>query len=64
VRSAVPSAHRVVVTSAKTKTAAPQAASSSQSAWLAATNPFGSGAPCRPPARSEPVMATPSEVPI
>jgi hypothetical protein len=64
VRAAVPSAHWLVVTRASTKTTPPIAASSSQSAWLAATNPDRSGRPARFPARIEPVTAMPRHWPI
>src|SRR5271169_3118968 len=64
VRAAVPSAHWLVVTRPSTKTTTPQAASSSQAAWLADTNPVRSGLPCRFPARMEPVTAMPRHWPI
>jgi hypothetical protein len=40
------------------------AASNSQSAWLAATNPVRSGRPCSSAARSEPATAIPRTWPI
>jgi hypothetical protein len=64
VRAAVPSAHWLVVTRPSTKTTPPIAASSSQSAWLAGTNPARSGRPARFPARIEPVTAMPRHWPI
>ena len=64
VRAAVPRAHRLVVTRPSTKMTTPQAASSSQPAWLADTNPVRSGPPRRFPARIEPVTATPRTWPI
>ena len=64
VRAAVPSAHWLVVTRASTKTTPPIAASSSQPAWLAVTNPDRSGRPARFPARIEPVTAMPRHCPI
>ncbi len=64
VRAAVPSAHWPVVTRPSTKTMTPQAASSSQVAWLADTKPVRSGLPSRFPARIEPVTAMPRHWPI
>ena len=64
VRTAVPSAHRLAVIRPMTKTPPPQAASSSQAACDAGTNPVRSGPPCRFPATIEPVMATPRTCPI
>lgn len=63
VRAAVPSARWPVVTRPSTKTTTPQAASSSQSAWLAGMNPARSGPPRRFPARIEPVTAMPRHWP-
>jgi hypothetical protein len=60
----VPTAHRLAVTSPSTTITAPMADSSSQSAWLAATNPVRSGRPRSPAARTEPATAMPRTWPI
>jgi CRP/FNR family transcriptional regulator, cyclic AMP receptor protein len=62
VRAAVCLAQRPVVTRPRRKMAPPQAASSSQAAWLAGTN-RALRLPCRLAARIEPVTATPSDWP-
>src|ERR1700751_6152462 len=63
VRAEVCSAQRLLVTRASTMIATPQPVRRSQPAWLAGTNPARSG-PYRFAARIEPLIATPSEVPI
>ena len=58
-RGAVPSARRVVDAYPRTATASPQAASTAHAAWLADASPAADA-----PATIEPVIATPSAIPV
>jgi threonine dehydratase len=62
VRAAVRRAHRPVVTTPRTRMIAPQAATIHQPGSLAGTNPVRR-APCRLSLSTEPMTATPSELP-
>ena len=62
VRAAVRRAQRPVVVMPRISISAPQAATIHQPGWLAGTNPVRI-APCRLPLSTEPITATPSDVP-